>query len=383
RASFQLRQGELSPAAAGAASGPSSRLRGASVSQTLPISDPSCGRENPDGGGKLNCASRFLRCVPDERASAREDPGPRGGRLGRLPSPLWGGVGGGGRCCGARGVPHNDPHPRPACATLGRATLPTRGRVRWSSSLERRSEISTYDSVHYVDHDTASSNMAPPWPPPMHSVAMPWRTPRRFIALTRCSTMRLPLAPTGWPRPIAPPSTLSLSRSMRPAAALTPNTFRQNVSSSQAARQASTCAAKASLSSHRPISPSASECRRRIAVEHKTGPSPMMDGSSADHSLSTILARGVSPCVFIASSDARITHEAPSVICEELPAVTLPHGRSKAGLSVAGVSTVLSGRTPSSWSKTLPSRPKAGAISPLNQPSFCARASRCWLSAAY
>src|SRR5262249_26413813 len=111
RASFQLRQGELSPAAAGAASGPSSRLRGASVSQTLPISDPSCGRENPDGGGKLNCASRFLRCVPEERASAREDPGPRGGRLGRLPSPLWGGVGGGGRCCGASGVAHNDPHP--------------------------------------------------------------------------------------------------------------------------------------------------------------------------------------------------------------------------------------------------------------------------------
>src|SRR5262249_52191310 len=111
RASFQLRQGELSPAAAGAASGPSSRLRGASVSQTLPISDPSCGRENPEGGGKLNCTPRFLRCVPDERASAREDPGPRGGRLGRLPSPLWGGVGGGGRCCGASGVPHNDPHP--------------------------------------------------------------------------------------------------------------------------------------------------------------------------------------------------------------------------------------------------------------------------------
>src|SRR5215471_18582700 len=36
----------------------------------------------------------------------------------------------------------------PACATLRRATLPTRGRVRWSSSLERRSEMSTYDSVH-------------------------------------------------------------------------------------------------------------------------------------------------------------------------------------------------------------------------------------------
>src|SRR2546422_7804576 len=28
---------------------------------------------------------------------------------------------------------------------------------------------------------TASISMAPPWPPPMHSVAMPWRTPSRFI----------------------------------------------------------------------------------------------------------------------------------------------------------------------------------------------------------
>ena len=62
---------------------------------------------------------------------------------------------------------------------------------------------------------TVSINMAPPCPPPMHSVAMPCLTPSRFIALTRCSTMRLPLAPTGWPSPMAPPSTLSLSRAMR------------------------------------------------------------------------------------------------------------------------------------------------------------------------
>ena len=49
-----------------------------------------------------------------------------------------------------------------------------------------------------------------------------------------------------------------------------------------------------------------------------------------------------------ASSEARITQDAPSVICEELPAVTLPQGRSNAGLSLASFSTVLSGRTPSS-----------------------------------
>src|SRR4029077_13653370 len=58
-------------------------------------------------------------------------------------------------------------------------------------------------------HHTASINIAPPCPPPIHSVAMPRRVPSRFIALTRCSTIRLPDVPTGWPRLIAPPSTLS------------------------------------------------------------------------------------------------------------------------------------------------------------------------------
>ena len=60
-----------------------------------------------------------------------------------------------------------------------------------------------------------------------------------------------------------------------------------------------------------------------------------MEGSSADHWLSTMAAFGVRPCFTTASSEARITQEAPSVICEELPAVTLPHGRSNTGFSFA------------------------------------------------
>ncbi len=44
-----------------------------------------------------------------------------------------------------------------------------------------------------------------------------------------------------------------------------------------------------------------------------------MLGSSADHWLSTITALGVRPCFLTASSDARMVHDAPSVICEELP----------------------------------------------------------------
>ena len=52
------------------------------------------------------------------------------------------------------------------------------------------------------------------WRRPARRRCIRWRcracVPSRFIALTRCSTMRLPLVPTGWPRLMAPPSTLSL-----------------------------------------------------------------------------------------------------------------------------------------------------------------------------
>src|SRR6202022_1459652 len=118
------------------------------------------------------------------------------------------------------------------------ARLPARGE---GAALE----IARSEHVPDLSHAyTVSISMAPPCPPPMHSVATPCLTPSRRIALTRCSTMRLPLAPTGWPSPSAPPSTLSLSRSMRPAALSRCSTSRQKVSSCQAPRQASTCAAK-------------------------------------------------------------------------------------------------------------------------------------------
>ena len=66
----------------------------------------------------------------------------------------------------------------------------------------------------------------------------------------------------------------------------------------------------------------------------------MIAGSSAAQLLSTIAAFGVSLCFATAASEARITQEAPSVICEELPAVTWPQGRSNTGRSFASVSAV-------------------------------------------
>ena len=97
-----------------------------------------------------------------------------------------------------------------------------------------------------------------------------WRcracVPSRFMALTRCSTMRLPLQPTGWPRLIAPPSTLSLAWSIWPAAPSSPRISRQNFSSFQAARQPSTCVAKASFNSQVSMS-----CKRQAVALQQFG----------------------------------------------------------------------------------------------------------------
>src|SRR4029078_2619871 len=187
---------------------------------------------------------------------------------------------------------------------------------------------------------TISISIAPPCPPPIHSVAMPRRVPNRFMALTRCSTMRLPLQPTGWPRLIAPPSTFNLLWSSSPAAPSRPSTSLQNFSSFQAARQPSTCVANASFNSQVSTSCKVMSLRLSNSVADSTGPRPMMEGSSADHWLSMIAAFGVSPCFTTASSEARITQDAPSVICEELPAVTWPQGRSNTGFSLASDSVV-------------------------------------------
>ena len=54
---------------------------------------------------------------------------------------------------------------------------------------------------------------ASPWPPPPHSAAAPMPPPRRFSSSARCSTIRAPDMPTGWPSAIAPPLTLTFSSS--------------------------------------------------------------------------------------------------------------------------------------------------------------------------
>src|SRR3954466_11970675 len=239
--------------------------------------------------------------------------------------------------------------PGDAVGIPGQLEIPVRaGGIGFRPELEHAIAENVHDLA--IHAHTISISIAPPCPPPIHSVAMPRRVPNRFMALTRCSTIRLPLQPTGWPRLIAPPSTFSLFWSSSPAAPSRPKISLQNFSSFQAARQPSTCVANASFNSQVSISPSVRLLRFSSSVADNTGPKPMIEGSSADHWLSRMAAFGVRPCLATALSDARITQEAPSVICEELPAVTLPQGRSNTGFSFANVSAVESGRTPSSCS---------------------------------
>ena len=84
----------------------------------------------------------------------------------------------------------------------------------------------------------ASTIIAVPMPPPMHSDAAPRPPPRACSAWTSVVSTRAPLAPIGWPSAIAPPCTFTLAGS-----------------SFSSRTTASDCAANASFSSIRSRSP--------------------------------------------------------------------------------------------------------------------------------
>src|SRR5690606_16265661 len=87
-------------------------------------------------------------------------------------------------------------------------------------------------------HQSASTHMATPMPPPMHRVARPFFAPRRCISNTSVLKTRAPEAPIGCPMAMAPPLTLTMS-GFQPMSLLT----------------AQACAANASLASTRSRSP--------------------------------------------------------------------------------------------------------------------------------
>ena len=123
-----------------------------------------------------------------------------------------------------------------------------------------------------------------------------------------------------------------------------------------------------------------------------TGPMPISSGGTPRTAKPTKRASGWAPDCLRKASETTSTAAAPSVICEALPAVTVPPSL-KAGLSWASPSAVVSRRIPSSAVKrsvrrcSLPfTRPtvstSTGTSSSWNLPASWAAAARRWLSAA-
>src|SRR5699024_11786197 len=83
-----------------------------------------------------------------------------------------------------------------------------------------------------------------------------------------------------------------------------------------------------------------------------TGPTPIISGSTPATANEWNLAKGASPSASAFSRFMTRTDAAPSLICDELPAVTVPVTEN-AGLKLAKTSIDVHGRTPSSVSKVI------------------------------
>ena len=115
-----------------------------------------------------------------------------------------------------------------------------------------------------------------------------------------------------------------------------------------------------------------------------TGPIPMILGSTPARAPPTHVAIGLTPSSLAFSSLITTTAAAPSLIPEELPAVTIPSFLN-AGRSFARPSAVIPALGPSSVSNTTVSfffLISTGTISSLNLPSALAFSHFCWLFAA-
>src|SRR5208337_2631316 len=199
-----------------------------------------------------------------------------------------------------------------------------------------------------ADH-TCSTTVAMPWPIPIHIVATPSATPRRRISCVKVTISRAPEHPSGCPSATAPPFTLSRCSSIL-----------------RSVLQARTCAPNASLISNRSMSPILSPARASALCVEGTGPHPIISGRSPATAVARIFAIGLTPSARARSALISSTAAAPSLNCEELPAVTWPSGLNE-GLSPASFSKVVSARGPWSMSTTAPSGSLTGAISSLKR----------------
>src|SRR3954453_10401595 len=185
---------------------------------------------------------------------------------------------------------------------------------------------------------------------------------RRRISNAAVSRIRAPLAPIGWPSATAPPFGVTIASStpsMRVACTVTP--------------------ANASLISTTSRSSVVAPIRFNAFSSASAGTVCSDANRSADIPYASIRATGVSPSRRTAPSLATTTAHAPSLICDALPAVTVPSSVN-AGRSVASRSTVVSARMPSSRSTTSGSPLRCGTetrtTSSSNRPASHASAAR-------
>src|SRR5690606_26802663 len=75
-------------------------------------------------------------------------------------------------------------------------------------------QVETEVPLDRLGHQPTSTMIASPWPPPPQRAAAPMPPPRAMRALMRVTTMRAPVAPSGWPRATAPPWTFTFSGGM-------------------------------------------------------------------------------------------------------------------------------------------------------------------------
>src|SRR5271166_4888959 len=132
------------------------------------------------------------------------------------------------------------------------------------------------DDVDLVDvaHHTASRTVAMPWPPPMHCVASAYLPFSRFNSEAALPRMRAPVAPSGWPSAMAPPSMLTVSG----------DSFRSRT-------QAIDCEAKASFNSTTSSWLASMPARAKALREAPTGPMPMISGAQPQTAIDLIAAR--------------------------------------------------------------------------------------------
>src|SRR5690606_7439328 len=161
-------------------------------------------------------------------------------------------------------------------------------------------------------HQPTSTRTAWPCPTPMQAVATPSPPPRRRSSRHRSTTTRGNEAPSGWPIAMAPPLTFTRSRSIggRPSSV------------------DRTIAAKASLTSHRSMSVWRSPARSSSFATAGTGATLNRSGSTATVALPRTRPSGATPSRSATSLVPTRAASAPSLIGEELPAVTATPGRS-------------------------------------------------------